>query len=84
MVLGSGENMLNGDTKPAADRVDAALESPAQAGLPPAVQPRRTTPHGDRNDATRPSRFVTGARAILLLSLACWAALLGVGMLLFG
>ena len=83
MLLGSGGNMLKGDTKPAEDRVSAA-QPPEEALSADSRQRDRGAVLADPTGAPRPSRFVSGARAILLLSLACWAVLLGVGMLLFG
>jgi len=71
--------MLNSESKPSADPIRAT--APQQVSSPPSNPPApiaRATARGER------TRFVTGARAILLLSLLCWAALVGTALLLFG
>ena len=71
--------MLNSEIKPSADPIRATAPEPASS--PPSTPPApdaRATARGER------TRFVTGARAILLLSLLCWAALIGAGLLLLG
>lgn len=50
----------------------------------PTGRRRRAMDGENRNEPVQLMRFVTGGRAILLLSLACWAALLGSALLLFG
>jgi len=71
--------MLNSESKPSADPIRATAPEPASS--PPSTPPApdaRATARGERTG------FVTGARAILLLSLLCWAALVGTALLLFG
>ena len=75
----------NGIIQPA-DRISADVASLETSPAHPTRtgRSRRATARNDRNEPTQRTRFVTGGRAILFLSLACWAALLGAALLLFG
>ena len=71
--------MLNSESKPSADPIRATAPEPASS--PPSTAPAPGARATARDERTR---FVSGARAILLLSLLCWAALVGTALLLFG
>ena len=79
--------MLKSENKLLADRTSAVVPNRAESlegPSTPAGRRRRAIDGDDRNEPVQLMRFVTGGRAILLLSLACWAALLGAALLLFG
>ena len=71
--------MLNSESKPSADPSRATAPEPASS--PPSTPP---APGARATARVERTRFVSGARAILLLSLLCWAALVGTALLLFG
>jgi len=75
--------MLKSETRPAADCIDAGVPNPGIGSEMPSAATAQATRSGS-DDRSGPSRFVTGARAILFLSLVCWVALLGMAALLFG
>ena len=78
--------MLKSETRPPAHRVSevfAGQRARSEALSTVAVKASATA-HDGRNGPLVTTRFVAGGRAILLLSLACWAALLGAALLLFG
>ena len=79
--------MLKSGNERPVDRTGAVVPKPARSIENPAMRVGRGPRARDGDDCDEPvqlMRFVTGGRAILLLSLACWAALLGAALLLFG
>jgi len=77
--------MLKTETSPVADHIGAVVPNPGgSAGTPSTATAQGARASDGPNELAHPSRFVSGARAILLLSLACWAALIGAALLLFG